>query len=198
MKKKITKEDFIREFKPYIDDRCLHFRKAYKEYGDENIPTFTEIFKDSAQSTQDKTKALNSLILNMIYGYFRVMRGVNIKNEVNGSDSIYNNIPREIKCAYAKDGIVPKWIGNKSSDKTDEHILIGYSLNEETIDGLFIGLANLGKMKDTKWTFSSSEKSSFASLNISIKDADKFHILIGSKKVMRNNSKYQHFLIEKI
>lgn len=195
---KITKKDFLKEIKDHIDPRCTQLRSAHRSYSSENIPTFHEITSGSNQPTQDLTKMINPIIMNMVYGYLDIRKGCSCKKEENGLDLFYHGKEIEAKIACAKKGVVDGWVGNKTSHKVPMHLLIGYSVNGETVDGLFVALIDLSQTKETKWSGHYSERSGFSSLKVHQVDNDKIHVLIGSRKQMQRKSKYQHFLVEKI
>ena len=200
-KRKDLKKVFKEFFKKEIDARCSDFRKAYQMPDISKVPTFSEIFGNSNQSTQDLTKAINPLILNIIYGFLKLYKNEDTKNEKDGSDLLYHDNEIEIKVTHANsDHIINAWTGNRNSKKVPLHILIGYTTNETTIDSLFIGLINLNLTKDsTFWSFGKDAGNShYASLKINSKDFQKIHTLIGSRKESNRASKYQQFLTEKL
>jgi hypothetical protein len=196
---KITKDSFKEEFKVFISETCLNLRKAHRTYKDDNAPSFFELFENSNQFKQDLTKAINPLILNFIRGYIRVYKGVDVKNEKDKSDITYNKNDYEAKITYAENNVIKSWTGSRYSSKTPKHILIGYTINKETIDSLFIGVIDLDQTTYTDWRSGVDYgNSAYANLKIARDDANKMHILFGHKKPMRDNAINQYFLTEKL
>lgn len=184
--------------KKYFDEACFHIRKSHMLLGDIKIPSFYNIILGSNQGTQDLTKMLSPIINGFVYGYYKNIKGIDIKYEENGLDAKINGKFIEIKVACSNNGVIKQWTGNKVSNKTPIHLLLGYSYNEETINKLFIAIIDLSKCKNSKWRTDASHKSSFSKLNISIEDIDKIHILVGEKKAMRKGSKYVQFIPQEL
>ena len=196
---KIFDENGKSQFKTYINCVCDYFRRSCVPFGENKIPSLIQIFKDgNYQFGQEATKALSGKITNFIYGKAKEITNKDIKCETSGYDILYNDIKVEIKCTYASNGKTNIWIGNKASTKVPIHLLISFTFNDETIDGLFVGIVDLSQCNYSNWKYGNSKKSGFSSLKIHREDSDKFHIIIGSKVPLKSNHIYQYFEVEKL
>ena len=187
----------------YVDlGRSLDKYRESRSEDDQHILEFKDIFKHTNQISQDMTKIFNYYILDV---FFRKCQHVSlniIQKETSGSDCFFNSEPHEIKVTRAKlekNGLhtISLWNGNKFP-KTSKLILISYFLDFETnrISSMFVGIIDLSEY-ETIWKHG-SVKVNYSKLQIPLEDADKMQIIIGSKKVMNKNAKYQHFLLEKL
>lgn len=202
-KLKRLNEKFVDHFAKQIKVNLEHYRNSLasslKRYP---IPTFEEIFKDTAQVGADVTKAINPIILVIFFDILEEYSDIKIdRQEVTGLDCTLDFNPIEIKMTKAnktKKGIfVTTWTGNKSSDKVPKHILISYYLDfvSNQITHLFIGYIDLDDCDITSWDKTTSIKSQFSNLTVKSEDAENMHIIIGSKKVMRKNT---HFFLQEL
>lgn len=187
-------EESLKIIKNHLDKACMHVRGLHIMLGDKEFPSFIEIGYGSNQATQDLTKILSPAINGVIYGLYKNLKNTDIKREENGLDALINGYHYELKVSGANNGFIKQWTGNKVSIKTPRHILLGYSVDEYTVDGLFIAVIDLAQCKNSKWANGNSHRSSFSTLKIAIEDADKIHILVGEKKIPRKGSKYLQFI----
>jgi len=187
----------------YIDlGRSLDKYRESRSEDDQHILEFKDIFKYTNQISQDMTKIFNYYILDV---FFRKCQNICldiIQKETSGYDCLLFALLHEIKVTRAKlekngSHTISSWSGNKFP-KTSKLILISYFLDFETnrISSMFVGIIDLSKCK-TIWKHGSA-KVNYSTLRIPLEDADKMQIIIGSKKVMRKGSIYQHFLLEKL
>lgn len=185
------KEEYGRNYKKMLkkifEERMGHLLKAY------GVDALEEIFDNSSQKSQDQTKILSPLILKAITDMISYEKGFNPKDEKDGSDWNYHGNPIEIKARYAKNTTIIDWVGNKNSKKTDMHLLIGYRTNSYTITELFVGIIDLSTCKNSSWRYSESKKSSYSHLQIATEDADRMHILMGSRS---KKPKWTYFFTE--
>ena len=68
--------------------------------------------------------------------------------------------------------------------KNGQHLLIKIIIENNRVNGLWIGSIDLDVCRDTRWTASDSKKSSYASLGIASTDFEHLDVICG--KIMKN------------